>query len=462
MPAVRNWHVPAASALLASSVIAITPVASPPDLRIANLDVRLASTDFLDTIATDLGSAGTNFSNFVDGALANLSSGLDLDEHASQLGSLLTTTLGSLLFANAPDGSIQNFLYNVVADTLNIGYQESLASQEEAYALGPAGSIGGVAGRIPPGTPDSAIYTDPDTGEQYYALGGTGSYWYESVGNTWGWDDGNWPQLDGIGSALLPFNWAQPIANLVQGILQAEAVDGAQVNCEFECASFVDYFGQWFKTPLNEVLSPGYTYPAVPANTLGENSSTGVINTSPAGSDVIWSGQHPDLSLSATLQDIYNDWTAPAASNPIEIPNPATELTNLANITGDFINDFDGFVTGSFVYWGAPALYSVPSLIGGAIHDLTGGLIPNPFGDTAPWQEHGAEPLSGYTDGPSSLLPGLQHGFQYLMNGLEKYLEPSTYEVGTASADTSTLSSDLSTLLDPGGSSDLSGLLGLF
>ena len=81
------------SALIASSLIAVTPVVAPPDLhRLTSTAVRLVDAD-----------------------------------------------------------SILNIPYNIFADIVNIPYTESLALQEYAYALGPAGSIGGVEGWIPPG-----------------------------------------------------------------------------------------------------------------------------------------------------------------------------------------------------------------------------------------------------------------------------------------------------------------------
>ena len=48
--------------------------------------------------------------------------------------------------------SIANIPVNLVITMANIPYYESLALQEYAYALGPAGTTGGVPGWIPPGT----------------------------------------------------------------------------------------------------------------------------------------------------------------------------------------------------------------------------------------------------------------------------------------------------------------------
>ena len=54
----------------------------------------------------------------------------------------------------------------------------------------------------------------------------------------------------------------------------------------------------------------------------------------------------------------------------------------------DILDDFNPFQTGSFLYWGAPADYSIPSAIGGTITDFTG--IPNQWG----LANLGAEPVA--------------------------------------------------------------------
>src|SRR5271156_4681329 len=183
-------------ALLTSSMIAVTPAISPAGLRVANMDVRLVD------VATDVTSA------------------LGSIDPLTSLGGLSLPDLGSLdlgsLFA---DGSLLNIPYNVFADIVNIPYEESLALQEYAYALGPAGSIGGVPDWIPPGANlgDGGAVVDPSNPtELLYALGGTGSWWQESIGNTWGWDNGNWPQVDALIHFLLPFQWTEGITTSIQ------------------------------------------------------------------------------------------------------------------------------------------------------------------------------------------------------------------------------------------------------
>src|ERR1700722_436102 len=160
----------AGSALLASGMIAVTPVVSPAALRVANMDVRLVD------VATDVTSALGSIDPLT--SLGGLSlpdlGSLDLGGLTGDLGSL--GSLGSL-FA---DGSLLNIPYNLFADVVNIPYEESLALQEYAYALGPAGTQGGVLDWIPPGATvgDGGAVAVP--GGLEYALGGTGSWYMES------------------------------------------------------------------------------------------------------------------------------------------------------------------------------------------------------------------------------------------------------------------------------------------
>src|SRR5215211_4775645 len=99
------------------------------------------------------------------------------------------------------DSSILNIPVNLLIMVANIPYYESLALKEYAYALGPAGETGGVPGWVPLSATVQNGAVDPKTGQ--YALGGTGSWWKESYdGNTWGWDNGNWPQMAAIAHAI--------------------------------------------------------------------------------------------------------------------------------------------------------------------------------------------------------------------------------------------------------------------
>jgi len=331
-------------------------------------------------------------------------------------------------------GGLVNVPYNLFADVVNIPYYESLALQEYAYALGPAGSVGGVPGWIPPGATIANGGVQMVNGQPYYAVGGTGNWFMESMGNTWGWDNGNWPQLDAILHFLLPFPATESIAEQVQVFAQAELIDGTAVNTQFESANPFAYLGGWLHgdTPLQALLA-GTTYPTTLTDTIGHNVSAPfgeIINVNPTGTGItnspgpdvaIWSGQPAQLNLLAPLQAFGANMTATPAQDPIMFPNPNTVLSSAIQLGTDFTSDFNPFVTGSFVYWGAPNDYSFPSVVGGTIQAVTG--IPNQF----PLANYGAEPISGYTDGPSSLLTGLPEGGQYLAQGLLGYLNPNIY-----------------------------------
>jgi hypothetical protein len=135
---------------------------------------------------------------------------------------------------------------------------------------------------------------------------------------------------------------------------------------------------------------------------------------------------------------------------------------NAVKLGQDFLNDFNPFVEGSFIYWGAPTLYSIPAVIGGLIHTATLGLVPNEFLNIGEWQPYGAEPFWGYESSPLTLFSpteGLPAGLQYLAQGLEGYLNPSTY-IANLTAETSGLSTELSQLFGSAGATLPTDLLG--
>ena len=339
--------------------------------------------------------------------------------------------------------SIANIPANLVIAIANIPYYESLALKEYAYALGPAGQTGGVPGWIPPGAtvanggvdpgPDGIEGTEPCSEaaparcDDLYTRGGTGSWYMEShSGNTWGWDDGNWPQLAGIGQAVFPFEISQPIAQQLQTFAQAELIAGAAINCEFQCADVLGYLVGWlvFQTPLTSLLS-GTTFPVT-------------INAYP---DVypVWScldkectnpteGQPAQLNLLEPLQALATDMMEDPSLDEIKVPNLADIALDLVKLNIDFATNFNPFVTGSFLYWGAPTFYSLPAGLAGVLQNFTG--IPNQF-LIDPWQGDasagGGIPPGGETLGPASLLTGVPAGWEYLGRGLLGYLNPSTY-----------------------------------
>jgi hypothetical protein len=415
-----------ASALIASTLIAVTPVASPPQLHLVS-DATVRLVDASSGLLGDLGL----------GSLSGL---------FSDLGSSSSGLFG--------DGSILNIPYNIFADIVNIPYTESLALQEYAYALGPAGSAGGVEGWIPPGatTLDGGAVMAPDGGLEY-ALGGTGSWWQESIGNTWGWDNGNWPQLDALWHFFLPLQWTEGLTESIQSVAQSSFIAGSAVNCEFECSNLVGYLGGWL-THLGNVFSS--TYPVTQTDTIGSNVGD-VVNVGPLGSELtaIWSGQQVPINpLLEPFEAIWQNAIESPSLNPIQLPNIGDVFDSAVKLGQDLINDFNPFIEGSFVYWGADTLYSIPSVIGGLIHTLSLGLIPNEF--VLP--DNGAMPVDGYNEGITNLLPNLQQGVQYLIDGLLKYLDPSTWGASAADASTAAAASaDVSTLL--GSLGDQGGLL---
>jgi hypothetical protein len=422
----------ASLALAASSAIAVTPAIVPlPDVhRVLSAAVRLVDNPLdilgdptnLGGLTSDLGSLGSLFDL---GGLTNLGG--------------LGTDISSLFGGSG--SSLLNIPYNIFADIVNIPYYESLALEEYAYALGPAGATGGVPGWIPPGTPTDAI-----SALDQYMLGGTGSWYGESIGNTWGWDDGNWPQLDALLHFILPFSFTESLADQVQTFAQAELIDGAQLGCEFECANPLGYLGGWLhgETPLASLLN-GTTFPTILEDTVGKDVGSVINIGDPAtpvnvptvdgmtpGTGVIWSGQDAQLNLLDPLQAIAGNLTASPSLHPIEFPNIGDVFTNGVKLAQDVSNDFNPFQTGSFLFWGAPTDYSVPAALAGILEEFTG--IPNQFGFPAD-QVLGAEPVSGYSATPSDLPGYFAQGIQYFLNGnggtagngLLGYLNPEIY-----------------------------------
>ncbi len=406
-------------ALAGASLIAVTPIASPPDLhRVSDAAVRLTTT------------------------------GIDLLAGLGDLGGLLDS------------GSPLNIPYDLFINTLNIPYYESLALQEYAYALGPAGSVGGVPDWIPPGATIADHGVDPSTGE--YALGGTGSWWEESMGNTWGWDNGNYPQVDGLIHFLLPFQFTESLDQTIQSFAQSAFIDGSGVNCEFECADVVGYLGGWL-THLGNVFSS--TYPVTQTDTIGQNVGS-VINVGPPGTEdtAIWSDQPNTLNVLAPLEALWNNITQSPEQDLLMPIDFTGVLDNLGKLGSDFLNDFNPLIDGSFVYWGASNLYTIPALIGGLIHTFTLGLIPNEFANTAiGWLPNGAEPVSGYTDGPAQLLPNLADGVRVPGEGSAQLPGPQHIPPRCIRGGRQRTSPDLTALLDPASASALpADLLGSF
>jgi hypothetical protein len=422
----------ASLALAASSAIAVTPaIVPPPDVhRVLSAAVRLVDNPLdilgdltnLGGLTSDLGSLGSLFDL---GGLTNLGG----------LGTDITSLFGG------SGSSLLNIPYNIFADIVNIPYYESEALQEYAYALGPAGTTGGVEDWVP------SWFTG-----DFYTAGGTGSWYGESVGNTWGWDDGNWPQLDALLHIILPFEFTNSLAQQVETFADAEFIDGAHLGCEFECANPLGYLGGWLhgETPLASLLS-GTTLPTTLEDTVGVTESSPPVDVGniinlfnpqvnvptvdgmTSGTGTIWSdGVSAQLNLLDPLQAIAGNLTASPSSDPIQFPNIGDVFTNAVKLAQDMSNDFNPFQTGSFLFWGAPTDYSLPAALAGILEEFTG--IPNQFGFPAD-QVLGAEPVSGYSATASDLPAYFAQGIQYFLNGnggtagngLLGYLNPEIY-----------------------------------
>lgn len=390
-------------ALAASTAIAVAPIAVAPDRVGAGYPVRLAAGGFADPLG------------------------------------VLENTLNSL--ASAPVlTELSNVLVNIIEDVANIPYNESLALEEYAFALGPPDSVGGVPGWIPPGTPSADVVNG------MYPVGGTGSWWMESVGNTWGWNDGNFPQLDALLSFLLPFpSFTQPLADELQ-ILGEAWGPSADSACPFECSNLLALLGGWFQVPITRLLA-GYTLPTTYAH----------------GEPIIWSGQTVQLQPLLPFESFLNSLTATPTG--VHLPNLLDVLVSGLKLTYDLIYDFTPIETGSFLYWGASTLYGVPALLAGLIDGPLG--IHNPI-PTA---------TEDYSMGILSLLPGLATGIASLPKDVELEVgalfsgigsELSSFAHGAAGllADLTRLLGDPSALLGDltpslsGGAAALSSMLG--
>ena len=144
----------------------------------------------------------------------------------------------------------------------------------------------------------------------------------------------------------------------------------------------------------------------------------------------VWAGE-PGAQLDplGLLQGLGQSLTQDPSQNPIRLPNVGDVASNLVKLGVDMITDFNPFITGSFLFWGAPTLYSVPAALAGLVQNFTG--IPNQFVGIGAWQGNstagGGIPPGGENAGPLDLITGLPLGFAYLAQGLLGYLNPSTY-----------------------------------
>jgi len=171
-----------------------------------------------------------------------------------------------------------------------------------------------------------------------------------------------------------------------------------------------------FQTPLTDLLSGDYNYP----NTVNAVDANGNPVSQP-----FWAGEpgdqlNPLVPFTAVADNLMQD----PSQNPVQFPDLGGVLSDGWMLGQDYLNDYNPFVTGSFLYWGAPTLYSVPALLAGLVQNFTG--IPNQFVGIPGWYGAGGDPTGG-TAGPAYLLTGVPAGFGYLAQGLLGYVNPGTY-----------------------------------
>jgi PE family len=329
-------------------------------------------------------------------------------EQAGSAARLATTQLADTLLTDLrlPTG-LANVPVNLFDDIANIPYNEFMAIQESAHALGPAPVLNATTGQPINPTANPIMYAPigPGGAEVPVGIAGTGSWWMESVGNTWFWNNGNFAQLDAIAHILLPFPaFTDPAAAQLQLLAMAELPTNDAFD-QYEFTNVPALAHGFFKVPPSQLLS-GYTFPASGPTVTAD------------GVPVVWAGQTVKFVPGLAVESFAHSLTA----TPTGIEHiPGNEVIPTLTMRLADVNDFNPFVTGSFVYWGGPTLYNVPALLGGLVTGnvglLTGTDIPNPLllGGAAT----GAEPSWGPEAGPSYFLPGLIEGFSNLVKAFQ-------------------------------------------
>jgi hypothetical protein len=280
--------------------------------------------------------------------------------------------------------SIANIPLNLIDDIANVPASELDALAEEAYAVGPSDTTGGGAAAAA-GGPGSSLF--PETID-----GGTGSWYEESIGNTWSWDNGNQPQAYGLLGLLIPIPALSiPLAQQLGVIGEAELP--LNTACQFECSNLLQTLtGTFFQVPLTKLLA-GFTIPDSATTT----DFPGIPNT-PA---TTFGGTTVTLQPLAPITSLIN--SLEGTPTGIQIPTLSQAVTTLTALTTNISTDFDPLITGSFLYWGASSLYGLPTLLTGLVG------LPNPFPDPVDTQPNPD------TAGPSAVLPGLVSSFSTLL-----------------------------------------------
>ncbi|HET9877589.1 MAG TPA: hypothetical protein VFQ37_17825 [Mycobacterium sp.] len=421
MDATVRTYGTAGLALVAAGVIAVTPVAPPPDLHIATANVRLTSGDAAAATAGDaLSALGTDLGYFDWGSLLNLHT----------LGNIATNLFYDILkipynWLQAVDFYSKAALgypgvYGTNQDPHTLQYDPQNPNPELAGAPGdPAkypiyGPVGVTGADNPDGSPATDVYGDPVHSYVPIGLGGTGSWWMESTGNTWGWDEGNFGQVLGLANMIVPIpQFSTPFAYELQAFAMQQVVANPDA-CPFECSNILGYLQRWFNVPFNDQL----TGVKVGLNFGGDDGTaadpTGT-HLDPMGIQLSWAGKtvqfDPFFFITSFLKSLAADPAGDPAAGISANMDPLTaygELFShpLQNIVGPFLriigdlwNDFIPILNGSFIYWGLPSGYTVPTITAGLLSYVTG--IANPM-ETYSLAPGGAFALGPYVGQPAT------------------------------------------------------------
>jgi hypothetical protein len=296
---------------------------------------------------------------------------------------------------------LKNIPLNLFQDVVNIPYNEFRAIQEFSHALGPAPVLDPTTGLPVDPTANPIMYAPigPGGTEVPVGIAGTGSWWMESVGNTWFWNNGNWAQLDAIAHMLVPFPAFTDYSAAQLQLLSMAELPANDAFDQYEIPGLPALGHGFFKVLLAPLLS-GYTFP-----------DTGPTVTAD-GVPVVWHGQTVQLVPGLAVESFAQSLTA----TPTGIQHiPLNEVLPTAVQLAVDCDDFNPFVRGSFLYWGGPTLYGVPSAVTGLVTGPLG--LDNPF--LLGGAPTGAEPSWGPQANPLYVIPGLVEG---IVNFLKAFL----------------------------------------
>jgi transposase len=297
------------SALVASSVIAVAPLAAPPALDVAPPEVQLTS--FIDEIMDNPAS------------LLNIPANLFND----------IINIPYVLFSKpySVEGLIPQFATD--DQTVDQGALDALADGKDFASAG-MGHYAGFDGA------DNAAFAglnDDGVPEFHGALGNlgaalqyTGSWWLSSPTNVWGWDTGNpWNYTALI--KLLPFpELSDSLAKNMNIVAEADfpEVQG----CDFTCPNIMGMIEAMSNTPSQQQLIDGYTFDE-------SGTTTNPINGLPE----IWAGTTVQLDPDEPWNNFVESLLQDPADNPIQLPDLGDIFTSTSSFLQGFWEDFELF-----------------------------------------------------------------------------------------------------------------------